>query len=33
LEETAKLYLLLRGSKLKLLSAEQQADLERRYPS
>ena len=33
LEETAKLYLLLRGSKLKLLSADQQADLERRYPS
>jgi len=33
LEETAKLYLLLRGNKLKLLSAEQQADLERRYPS
>jgi len=33
LEETAKLYLLLRGSKLKLLSAEQQTDLERRYPS
>ena len=33
LEETAKLYLLLRGNRLKLLSAEQQADLERRYPS
>lgn len=33
LEETAKLYLLLRGNKLKLLSAEQQTDLERRYPS
>ena len=33
LEETAKLYLLLRGSKLKLLSTDQQADLERRYPS
>ena len=33
LEETAKLYLLLRGNKLKLLSAEQQADLERRFPS
>jgi ribulose-5-phosphate 4-epimerase/fuculose-1-phosphate aldolase len=33
LEETAKLYLLLRGNKLKLLNTEQQADLERRYPS
>ena len=33
LEETAKLCLLLRGSKLKLLSTDQQADLERRYPS
>lgn len=33
LEETAKLYLLLRGSKLKLLSAEQQAELERKYSS
>lgn len=33
LEETAKLYLLLRGNKLKLLSGEEQAELERRYPS
>jgi ribulose-5-phosphate 4-epimerase/fuculose-1-phosphate aldolase len=31
LEETAKLYLLLRGERLKLLSAEEVADLERRY--
>lgn len=33
LEETAKLFLLLRGERLKLLSAEQVADLERRYAS
>ena len=33
LEETAKLYLLLRGNKLKILSAEQVADLHRKYPS
>ncbi len=33
LEETAKLYLLLRGQQLSLLSAAQVADLERRYPS
>ena len=33
LEETAKLFLMLRGQKLKLLSAAEVADLERRYPS
>lgn len=33
LEETAKLFLLLRGEKLRLLSAEQVAELHRRYPS
>ena len=33
LEETAKLYLLLRGHRVKLLSVEQVADLERRYSS
>jgi 3-dehydro-4-phosphotetronate decarboxylase len=33
LEETAKLFLLLRGRQLSLLSAAQVADLERRYPS
>jgi ribulose-5-phosphate 4-epimerase/fuculose-1-phosphate aldolase len=33
LEETAKLYLLLRGNKLKILSAEQVAELHRKYPS
>jgi ribulose-5-phosphate 4-epimerase/fuculose-1-phosphate aldolase len=33
LEETAKLFLMLRGQKLKLLSAADVADLERRYPS
>lgn len=33
LEETAKLYLLLRGNKLKILSPEQVAELQRRYPS
>jgi ribulose-5-phosphate 4-epimerase/fuculose-1-phosphate aldolase len=33
LEETAKLFLMLRGQKLKLLTPEQVADLQRRYPS
>lgn len=33
LEETAKLFLMLRGEKLRLLTAEQVADLIRRYPS
>jgi 3-dehydro-4-phosphotetronate decarboxylase len=33
LEETAKLYLLLRGEKLRLLSTEQVEELHRRYPS
>ena len=33
LEETAKLYLLLRGNKLKILSAEQVTELHRKYPS
>ncbi len=33
LEETAKLFLMLRGDKLRLLTAEQVADLVRRYPS
>ena len=33
LEETAKLYLLLRGNKLKILSPEQVAELHRKYPS
>ena len=33
LEETAKLFLMLRGDKLRLLTAEQVADLIRRYPS
>jgi ribulose-5-phosphate 4-epimerase/fuculose-1-phosphate aldolase len=33
LEETAKLYLMLRGEKLRLLSPEQVAELHRRYPS
>ena len=33
LEETAKLYLLLRGHQIKLLTVEQVADLERKYPS
>jgi ribulose-5-phosphate 4-epimerase/fuculose-1-phosphate aldolase len=33
LEETAKLYLLLRGSRLKLLTPEQVAELTRRYPA
>ena len=31
LEETAKLYLMLRGNRLKILSAEQVAELHRRY--
>jgi len=33
LEETAKLYLLLRGQKLSLLSSADVADLERRFPT
>lgn len=33
LEETAKLYLMLRGEKLRLLTPEQVADLQRRFPS
>lgn len=33
LEETARLFLLLRGEKLKLLSAAEVADLDRRYPT
>ena len=33
LEETAKLYLLLRGNKLKILSPEQVEELHRKYPS
>ncbi len=33
LEETAKLYLMLRGNRLKILSDEQVAELHRRYPS
>jgi ribulose-5-phosphate 4-epimerase/fuculose-1-phosphate aldolase len=33
LEETAKLYLLVRGHQVKLLTVEQVADLERKYPS
>ena len=33
LEETAKLFLLLRGEKLRLLTGGQVAELERRYPS
>ncbi len=33
LEETAKLFLMLRGDKLRLLTAEQVADLIHRYPS
>jgi ribulose-5-phosphate 4-epimerase/fuculose-1-phosphate aldolase len=32
LEETAKLFLMLRGQALKLLSPEQVAELHRRYP-
>jgi ribulose-5-phosphate 4-epimerase/fuculose-1-phosphate aldolase len=33
LEETAKLYLMLRAEKLRLLSPDQVAELHRRYPS
>jgi ribulose-5-phosphate 4-epimerase/fuculose-1-phosphate aldolase len=33
LEETARLFLLLRGEKLKLLSAAEVADVNRRYPT
>jgi ribulose-5-phosphate 4-epimerase/fuculose-1-phosphate aldolase len=33
LEETAKLYLMLRGNRLKILSLEQVAELHRKYPS
>lgn len=33
LEETAKLYLMLRGNPLKILSPEQVAELNRKYPS
>ncbi|HZP92411.1 MAG TPA: 3-oxo-tetronate 4-phosphate decarboxylase [Burkholderiales bacterium] len=33
LEETAKLYLLLRGNKMRILTAEQVADLWAKYPS
>jgi ribulose-5-phosphate 4-epimerase/fuculose-1-phosphate aldolase len=33
LEETAKLYLMLRGNRLRILSPEQVAELERKYPS
>ncbi len=33
LEETAKLYLMLRGNRLKILSPEQVAELHRKYPS
>jgi len=33
LEETAKLYLMLRGHRLKMLSPEQVAELHRKYPS
>ena len=33
LEETAKLYLMLRGEKLKILSVEQVGELHRKYPS
>jgi len=33
LEETAKLYLLLRGQQTRLLSLEQVADLHRRFPA
>ncbi|HKQ25884.1 MAG TPA: 3-oxo-tetronate 4-phosphate decarboxylase [Burkholderiales bacterium] len=33
LEETAKLYLMLRGNRLKILSDEQVAELQRKYPS
>ena len=33
LEETAKLYLMLKGNRLKILSPEQVAELHRKYPS
>jgi len=33
LEETAKLYLMLRGENLKILSVEQVGELHRKYPS
>jgi ribulose-5-phosphate 4-epimerase/fuculose-1-phosphate aldolase len=33
LEETAKLYLMVRGNRLKILSPEQVAELHRKYPS
>ena len=33
LEETAKLYLMLRGNRLRILTPEQVAELHRRYPS
>ncbi len=33
LEETAKLYLMLRGHRLRILSPEQVAELQRKYPS
>ena len=33
LEETAKLYLMLRGNRLRILSPEQVAELQRKYPS
>lgn len=33
LEETAKLYLMLRGNRLSILSPEQVAELQRKYPS
>jgi ribulose-5-phosphate 4-epimerase/fuculose-1-phosphate aldolase len=33
LEETAKLYLLLRGQQTKLLTVEQVAELHRRFPA
>ncbi len=33
LEETAKLYLMLRGQQMKLLTVEQVAELQRKYPS
>lgn len=33
LEETAKLYLMLRGNRLRILSPEQVAELHRKYPS
>jgi ribulose-5-phosphate 4-epimerase/fuculose-1-phosphate aldolase len=33
LEETAKLYLMLRGQQMKLLTVDQVAELQRKYPS